>query len=116
MPTPFKPSDVDLLGSFPPLCATMGHTEAELAAAILVHACRVRGDEWKPHTLPELGEVLGEALDAGVEPFASMNGNPFCKPDLRDLADRGFAVWSEGHLAIALTEAGIERLRRWVKP
>lgn len=111
----FKPSDVDLLGSFPPLAGTMGKSEAELAAAIMVLASR-EADEWRALTLPDLGAALGEALDAGVEPFASLNRNPFARPDVRELVARGFAAWSDEPKAITFTDQGLEALRRYVRP
>lgn len=119
MPVTFKPSDVDLLGSFPPLCATMGRTERELAAALLVRGCQARGDEWKAVPLRMLGEVIGEDLDAKREPLHSINRNPFCRPDMHDCVAKGFATWvgepGTPEYGVEFTEKGLEALRRWVR-
>lgn len=109
----FHPSAV-YLDSGPPLCATMGRSEREYAAALLVWACQQKGDRWRPVNTTELEEMLFAARMLGREPVSSWLRNPFMKPDMRELADHGFARWLDDH-TIELTEAGIERLRRWVR-
>lgn len=113
---PFRPSQVVL--AVPPLCGTMGHAEREFAASLIVRACQARGDAWQPIDLKTLGEVLGDDLAAKVEPWASLNRNPFFRPDFRELADGTFGRWTgePGESAIELTPAGVEALRRWVRP
>ncbi len=116
MAVDFKPSDVDLLGSFPPLCATMGRTERELAAVLLVRACQSGGDEWKVHTL---GEVIADDMYNDREPLHSLSRNPFCRPDMHDCVATGFAAWvgdagNPDH-GVEFTEKGLEALRRWVR-
>jgi hypothetical protein len=113
----FKPSQV-ILNAVPPLTATMGRSEREHAAALLVRASQVKGDTWQPVTPAILGEVIRADLDGAVEPWASLNRNPFFRPDFRDLMQAGFARWcAEGKGApIELTESGVEALRRWVRP
>ncbi len=115
----FKPSQV-FLNTVPPLTATMGKSEAEAAAAMLVRAMQVRGDAWAQVFPKEIGEVLKADLDGKVEPWASLNRNPFFRPDFDMLIERGFARWcgdeSEGRRrAIEFTPAGIEKLRRWAR-
>jgi hypothetical protein len=113
----FKPSDVSLCASFPPLVATMGHTEAELAAAMLVRTCQVRGDAWQDVDTRMLGEVITEDLRTKHEPFHSMNGNPFCRPDAFDLVERGCAEWvGEPGWVLRFTQRGLEMLRKHVRP
>jgi hypothetical protein len=109
----FKPSQV-FLNAVPPLVGTMGKTEAEVAAALLVRACHVRGDAWAPVRAEEMGRVLSADLEAKTEPWASLDRNPFCKPNFDILVERGFAEFSDGRRVLALTEKGIEALRRWV--
>ena len=41
----FKPSEVDILGSWPPLCGTMKRTENETAAALVVRGLQKRDIE-----------------------------------------------------------------------
>ncbi|MFL5303049.1 MAG: hypothetical protein ACJ79R_22185, partial [Anaeromyxobacteraceae bacterium] len=104
----------------PPLTGTMGHSECEHAAAIIVRVCQVRGDRWQPVSPAMLGEVINTDLDAKAEPFHSLNRNPFFRPDFCELVEKGFARWcgtdGEKGLPIELTEAGIAALRRWVIP
>lgn len=112
----FKPSDVNLCSSFPPLVGTMGRTEAELAAALLVRVCQVRGDAWQDISAVAIGEVIREDLQAGREPFASMNRNPFCRPDVYDLVKRGCAEWvGEPGRVLRFTQRGLDALRRVVE-
>jgi hypothetical protein len=113
----FKPSDVDLLGSFPPLCATMGRTEREMAAAALVWASVFAGDVWQPIKERTFAEAINKAIAEGVEPLASMMCNPFCRPDYPDLIAKGYAIWSDtdGQAGLGFTAKGLEALRRWLK-
>jgi hypothetical protein len=111
----FKPSQV-FLNTVPPLTGTMGRSEREHAAAILVRVCQVKGDAWQAVTPKILGEVLRADLAAQVEPWHSLNANPFFRPDFHELVDAGFARWGEDEgKPIELTELGIESLRRWVR-
>jgi hypothetical protein len=121
-PDNFLPSEV-FLNTVPPLGATMGKSEAEAAAACLVRAMQVRGDVWSPQFPKDIGEVLTADIDAKVEPWVSLNRNPFFRPDFRELVKRGFARCvgevsepdGEWRRAIEFTPEGIEKLRRWVR-
>ena len=110
----FKPSQVYL--GIPPLTATMGRSEREHAAAILVRVCQARGDIWQPVTPAMFGEVINDDLTAKTEPFYSLNQNPFFNPDFHDIVAKGFARWveTEGKGPLELTPTGIEALRGWV--
>lgn len=86
-----RPSEVRLVPPLP-LVGTLGRTERECAAAIIVRTCVVHGDTWQPVTPSMLGPVMRADLDAGIEPLASMNRNPFARPDFRDLVKAGYAT------------------------
>ena len=107
----FKPSDVNLCASFPPLVATMGRTEAEIAAALLVRVCQVNGDTWQDIDVVLLSTVIKSDLEAKREPFASLNRNPFCRPDVHDLVKRGFAEWvGDPGQTLRFTQQGLDVL------
>lgn len=117
MTTTFKPSEV-VLRPVIPLMATMGRAERELAAAMIVRTCAVKGDAWQPVGPATIGEVIRADLDAKLEPWTGLNSNPFCpSPDFRDLVKHGFARWTAGDDKgpLELTAKGIEALRRWVR-
>jgi len=111
-----KPSDV-VLNHIPPLVGTLGRSESEAAAALLVRACQVRGDKWAPVAAEDLGETLSADLDARVEPWASLDRNPFFRPDFWALVEEGNARFTgeAGKSPIEFTEQGIEKLRRWAR-
>ena len=112
----FNPSQV-VLGA-PPLTGTMGKSEAEHAAAVIVRVCQANGDTWQPVGWKTVASVLTADVEAKREPFASLMCNPFFRPDPFELADRGFAAWdgTPGASPVALTTKGLEALRQWVKP
>lgn len=107
----FKPSDVYL--GVPPLVGTMGHAEREFAAALIVRACQVEGDAWHPIGPAELGRVIKADIAAGTEPIASLNQNPFFKPNFYELADGEHGRWvgEPGKSPLELTAHGIEMIR-----
>jgi len=111
----FRPSDV-VLGT-PPLVDTMGRAEAELAAALIVRACQVRGDAWQAVSPDAIVKVIQEDVAAGREPVTSMNRNPFWRPDAHDLVKRGGAEWvgAEG-VVLRLTPKGLASLKKWATP
>jgi hypothetical protein len=116
----FTPADV-FLNTVPPLLATMGKSEAEAAAAMLVRAMQVHGNVWAPMLPRDMGLVLRADLGGKVEPWSSLNRNPFFRPNFDLLIEKGFARWvgdeSEGRgRPVEFTAAGLEKLRRWVLP
>lgn len=112
----FKPSDVNLCDSFSPLCNTMGHTEAELAAMLLVRACQECGDAWQDIDARMLGAVIKADVAARREPLYGMNHNPFCRPDMYDLVRRGCAEWvGELGTVLRFTQKGFDGLRKVVE-
>jgi hypothetical protein len=118
MDTPsFKPSEVFLI-TFPPLVGTMGKAEVEAAASMLVRVCQVDGNEWKPCSPQEVGLTLKADIDNKVEPWTSLNRNPFFRPDFHELVALGFARFTteDEHAPIEFTEQGLEAMRRWVRP
>lgn len=125
----FNPSDVDLTGSFPPLCATLGRTENESAAFYVVRTLIARDNEWRPVRWTEIAEVIKSSMrlceQLGKEAPSldrwtnDMATNPFLRPDFQALVDGGYAKWhgeeGEKNRPFELLEQGIERLRRWVR-
>lgn len=111
----FRPEDV-FINTVPPLVGTMGKSGAESAAALLIRACQVNGNEWKGVDLASLKAIIDADVDNKVEPLRSMCMNPFIRPDFKELVTRGFATWegTPGESALALTDAGLEKLRRYV--
>jgi len=111
---PFKPSDVRLVGI--PLTATFGKSEMEAAAAIIVRTCAVLGDEWRAVSVDEVKKVL--ALEEEGKPLFAFLRNPFWRPDVYQLVNKGFARWEgdPGTSPVGFTEEGIARLARWVSP
>lgn len=108
-----KPSDI-FVARTPPFTATFDRSEYEAAAAFLVLACVLKGDEWTEILPKDLGLVLEKY---GAEPGYEWFKNPFVKPDFFGLVDHGFAEWlGEGPpQPIRFTELGLARIRasRW---
>lgn len=114
----FRPSDVRLDTSFPPLCATMGRVEREAAATLMVRVCQLSGDRWLPVEPRAIGRTWRGDLEAGVEPLASLAGNPFWRPDFHDLVAKGFARFTTDDAEggpIEFTDAGLDALRPHVR-
>lgn len=110
-----KPSNVVLF--VPPLVGTFGSSEREGAAALMVRACQVRGDEWAPVTWEEIVDVMRGDCSAGVE-FGRLILNPFFRPDVHSLIAEGFARWtSDVGGSVEFTEKGLATLAasRWVQ-
>jgi len=123
----FKPSDVSLFGSFPPFCATFERTEAEVTAAILVRVLEAKGNVWRPIGWPEVADVLradleiaesmGDKAPATQRLIDDIARNPFLRPAPSELVTRGFCRWTdEEQRIVEFTDAGLERLRRHVRP
>ena len=108
-----KPSDVVLC--VPPLTATLGRSEREHAAALIVRACQELGDKWQAVSPRQVGEVLRADVAAGRQPFASLGVNPFFRPDVHDLVAKGFATMREDK-AVELTEKALEAIAKWARP
>lgn len=110
-PVEFKPSDV-LLDPVP-LTATMGRTEREQAAAVMVRACQVLGDRWQPITWKQVREALMRDFDDPKRPVGAVWVSfPGFRPDMRDLCAKGFATLDGD--AASFTEAGFAKLRSYV--
>lgn len=115
----FKPSDVSLLHSFPPLVDIMGKTELENAAMLILRALVRGGDEWKPVGPKDMGTAIDADLRDNIEPLKALSRNPFFNPDFSGLVDKGFARWTSDeklNRLIEFTEQGIEALRSHVIP
>lgn len=110
----FAPSQV-VLGT-PPLTATMGKSEVEFAAALLVRVCHARGDVWAAQSPRDVQDVLGADIASNRDPVARWNGNPFLRPDFRRLVEGGYARWTgeAGSSPLEFTEKGLTALLRWV--
>lgn len=117
----FWPSQV-FLNEIPPLVGTMGRSEIEHAAALLVRACQVRGDVWAPVAPTDMGAVLTRDLESDIDPWRALDRNRFFNPNFDALVERGFAKRLDdgrGHprrASLAFTEKGIEALRKYVQP
>lgn len=107
-----KPSDIVLTGV--PLTATMGRSEREHAAALLVRCCQVNGDEWQAVSPRMIGEAIKADVDGKITPMNSWARNPFFNPDFLDLADKGFAIMGDDN-RIAFTESGFAAMARWTR-
>ncbi len=107
----FKPSEIYLGG--PPLVATMGRSELEHAAAIIVRTCQATGDVWRAVTWAEARLVIEADVAEKRTPFDAIWTNPFVRPDAHGLVAKGFA--SKDGDAVALTAQGLEAIRRWVQ-
>ncbi len=115
MATSFKPSEVVL--RLLPLIETIGKTEAEFAAAMIVRTCQVEGDYWQPVEPKTIERVIKGDLDLKCEPFYSNRGNPFLRPNIWELVKRGFARWTdEPGKTVEFTDDGIQALTCWIKP
>lgn len=116
----FKPSDISLTHSFPPLVDTMRKTEAENAAFLIIRTLVRNGDEWKPIGPKDIGLTIKLDLEEKCEPMTALSRNPFFRPDFRRLVADGFAQWlgnpNEKHCPIEFTEKGIEAFRSYVIP
>ena len=106
----FLPSEVDLTGMF---VGTFDHMEAENTAAVIVKVLASNGDRWRSATCEELAAGF-EQLTRDDGPWRTWFNNPFVKIDMHDLVDRGFASW-DASSAIQFTDAGLQRMRKWVK-
>lgn len=104
------PSEIRLSSPFP-LVDTLDRCEREVAAALIVLACQHHGDKWQPITPRMIGEALRVALDQERKPWATLNTNPFARPDFHDLVKAGYATGDlENHGPLTLTEQAIERI------
>src|SRR5690606_37075798 len=110
----FDPNDVVL--DTPPLTGTLDKVEIEFAAALMVQALKVLRLGWTPITARQLGAAIRSELNAGNEPIATWNRNPFLRPDFPGLVARGFAVKSgPGDEMLELTHNCLLRLLPWVR-
>jgi hypothetical protein len=108
----FAPSHV-MLTEVNPLAGTMGRSEREVAAALLVRVCQLRG-RFAPVRLAEVEDLIATG-DAWTTHLLS---NPWQTPNFDELVERGFArVTEEEPLTIELTETGLDRIGRsiWVR-
>jgi hypothetical protein len=108
----FAPGDVTLT-ECNPLGGTLGRVEREIAAALLVRVCQVRGS-FGPVRLAEIEDLI-----ATGDPWTTtLLRNPFQTPNFDELVARGFArVTEPDPLTLELTETGLDRIGRsiWVR-
>lgn len=122
----FKPSQV-LIG-VPPLVGTLGRSELEQAAAMIILTCQRLGDAWQAVSLEAVQETLCKlGSRPSLQRFLS---NPSFRPDFEALTEAGFAEWRLAHSVvagrgdgtlflssvIALTDKGLKAIRKWVGP
>jgi len=123
----FKPSQIDVFArSYLPFIDTFGHTEAEVAAAMMISTMRYDGDELHPVSLEQVNAWAREAERSEAH-WRKLFSNPFVTPDIDMLIADGYARWvGEGpeHRSgpedpvrpVEFTERGIARLEEkgWV--
>jgi hypothetical protein len=114
----FKPSQVVLVDI--PLVGTLDRTEVEIAAACIVRACQVFGDEWKPISMKQLFDTLEADERERREPFCYLIHNPFARPDFTQLVDRGFARMASipddaTEAQVELLPVALDRIQKWVR-
>lgn len=108
----FLPSDV-VLAEVNPLGGTLGRVEREVAAALLVRVCQLRG-RFGPVERADVEDLIA----TGDSWTKTLLGNPFQNPSFDELVERGFArVVTEEPLTLELTETALERIGRsiWVR-
>lgn len=99
------------LTEVPPLVGTLGHAEAEHAAAVLLWVLHRQGKGWGDAVaLTELGREVEEARKQRAQPVWTWSLNPFFRPSIRELVTRGWAVRTEGG-GLQLTPACLERVK-----
>ncbi len=114
--TDFRPSEVALFTPLP-LVGTLGRTEREVAAALLVRACQVNGDTWQPVSPAMVGETLKRDVAEGVQPFASLNSNPFVRPNFGELVEHGYAAGDlEKGEPLSLTDKALVEIAKYRRP
>jgi hypothetical protein len=89
-----------------PLVDTLGKTELECAAGLIVQYCAASGDRWEPIDVGGMLEwIRGEAKSHGAEP-GHWSRNPFFRPDFQGLGTAGFAelTWSDESPQASLTK------------
>lgn len=100
-----------------PLTDTLGRSEREVAAAILVIALAESGDTWGPISPRTTAITLKSVFE---RPEYSFLKNPFLRPDYADLVTKGFARWTmpdDGPKSpIEFTEIGIHAIQRAALP
>ena len=102
-----------LLRETPPLVGTLGRSEVEYAAALILYGLHRLGRAWTaPLDEAELLSVLQADLALGRGPVASWTRNPFMPvPDFDSLVAKGFATRDGGDVvAISLTPAALLRV------
>lgn len=104
----FKPSQVVLHPV--PLVATFERTENEVSAAVLVMTLAQAGDTWRPVAPREVGEML-RAQPKGAPILTTLMVVRFAF----DVIEAKGWVTKHADNSLEFTQAGLERLRRWVR-
>jgi hypothetical protein len=98
-----KPSEV-VFRSFPfCLVDTLGKTELEIAAGIIVEYCKEHGDHWQRVTWQQIREFLRPQQE---------KLNPFAMPNFHGLAPLGLALWHDDDASIELTSKCLSLIQR----
>ena len=103
-----KPSDIHI-GGMMPLTGTFGRVEAEAAAALIVGTLAATDDQWRPIDFSEMGTAKF--------PHLPWMHNPFVRPEIDELVERGYATLSDDRKTAELTDKALDVLRasRWNK-
>lgn len=98
----------------PPLAGTLGRTETEVAAAVVIFAQERLGLTWgQPIGRAVIGACLRAAVTADVEPIVSWTRDPALTPDFDALIAGGWAT--DDGTSLALTPALREAIARYAE-
>lgn len=79
--------------AIPPFVGTLGSSEIEHAAALIVRACQVRADKWQPLLWDDLQKAITPDVENRATTIAALVRNPFFSPDFVSLVEKGWAAW-----------------------
>jgi hypothetical protein len=102
-----------------PLGATLGKSEIEQAAALILFALHELGREWSAAVAEqEITSVLRAAFASDREPVRSWARNPFLRPSFYMLVQRGFATRGESPSGptLTLTATALDRVAAHLVP
>ena len=111
----FKPKDITLSTPLPLANSDMRKVEREFAAALIVRALQKADNEWKPIALKLIQDSYNEDVRAKLEPWASIERNPFYRPDFVGSIEFGLIESGtiDGMTHLVFTEKGLQALSKF---